>query len=96
MVGAYVRASQDKVDAARVISDRTASRAISLAVKPPRVASSLRKAGVLLILTPDPLTAVPGVAMIGASLAMRRREAAGLAELVNETAKTMRDLQSMV
>lgn len=96
MVGAYVRASHDKVDAARVISDRTASKSIRLAVKPPRAGSSLRKAGILLILTPDPLTAVPGLALVGASLAMKKREAAGLAELVSETARTMRELQSMV
>ena len=98
MVGAYVRASRDKVDVARVIADKATSKSIRLAVKPPRVASSLRKAGVLFLLAPDPITAVPGAIMVGASYVAKRREAAGLEELVRETADTMRavrELQSL-
>jgi hypothetical protein len=96
MVGAYARASKDKIDAARVISDRTASKSIRLAIKPPRIASSLRKAGAALILAPDPFTGVAGVFMVGASFVAKKREAAGLEELVRETANTMRALQSFL
>jgi hypothetical protein len=96
MVGAYVRASRDKLEAARAISDKTAAESIRAAVKPPRVASSLTKTGVALILAPDPFTGAAGVALLGASLAMKRREAAGLKELAKETADTMRALQSLV
>jgi hypothetical protein len=95
IVGAYVRASRDRVEAAKVISDQTASKSVRLAVKPPRVASSLKKAGIALILAPDPITGVAGGFMLGASLVMKRREAAGLQELIKETADTMRGLREL-
>ncbi len=95
-VDAFVRASQDKMEVFRVISDDRASKSVRLAVKPPKVASSLKKAGIVLILTPDPLTAVPGVAMIGASYAMKRREAIGLEDVVKQARKTVSDLESLL
>jgi hypothetical protein len=96
VVGAYLRSSQDKMEVAKIFADKTASKSVKLALKPPRPASTLRKAGALLILTPDPFTAVPGVMMVAASFAMQRREAAGLEELIKETANTMRSLQSLI
>jgi hypothetical protein len=95
MVGAYVAASRDKVEFARIMSDKTMGDALRMVVKPPRPASGLRKTGALLILAPDPITAVPGVAMLAASFVMKRREAAGLEDLVKETQRTMRELKSL-
>ena len=93
-----MRASRDKVEAASVVADKATSKSIRLAVKPPKIASSLKKAGILFLLAPDPITAVPGLVMVGASYAAKRREAAGLEELVKETAdvmRAMRDMQSL-
>jgi len=56
----------------------------------------LRKAGVALIVaTPDPFTAIPGVAMIATSYAMKRKDPAKLDDLAAETRKILRDLESI-
>jgi hypothetical protein len=64
--------------------------------KPKSPSSTLKKAGVALIVgTPDPITAVPGVALIVASVAMKKKEPAKLDDLANETRKIIRDLESL-
>lgn len=64
--------------------------------KPSSPSSAMKKAGVALIVgTPDPVTAVPGVALLAASYAAKRREPAKLADLAMETRKILRDLQSL-
>jgi len=62
--------------------------------KPKSPSSTLKKAGVALIVaTPDPITAVPGVALIAASYAAKRKEPAKLDDLAAETKKILRELQ---
>ena len=96
VVAAYARTSAEKAEVARAVGDVATRRALKDVVKPPKVAGALRKAGTLMILTPDPITLVPGVAMVGASFVMKRREPAGLEDLVKETAKQMRELESLL
>jgi len=64
--------------------------------KPNSPSSALRKAGIALIVaTPDPVTAVPGVALIATSYAVRRKEPTKLDDLAAETRKILRDMQSL-
>jgi hypothetical protein len=64
--------------------------------KPNSPSSALRKAGVALIVaTPDPITAVPGVALIASSYAVKRNEPTKLDDLAAETRKMLRDIQSL-
>jgi hypothetical protein len=64
--------------------------------KPGSPSSAMKKAGVALIVaTPDPFTAVPGVALIASSYVARRREPAKLDDLAIETKKLLRDLRSL-
>jgi hypothetical protein len=53
------------------------------------------KAGIALILTPDPISGLPGVALLASSFVMKRREPASLASLAQETRKTLREIQSL-
>jgi hypothetical protein len=55
----------------------------------------MRKAGIALIVTPDPFTSVPGVALLASSLVMKRREPASLGTLARETRKVLREIQSL-
>jgi hypothetical protein len=64
--------------------------------KPNSPSSALKKAGVTLIVaTPDPVTAVPGVALIAASYASKRKEPTKLDDLAAETRKILRDIQGL-
>lgn len=64
--------------------------------KPGSPSSAMKKAGIALIVgTPDPVTAVPGVALIAASYVSKRRDPAKLDDLAAETRKILRDFQSL-
>ena len=64
--------------------------------KPKSPSSTMKKVGVALIVgTPDPITAVPGVALIAASLVLKKKEPAKLDDIASETRKILRDLQSL-
>lgn len=95
-VSAYVRSSGDRVEVARSISDDKTAEKLRLVVKPPNPSSSLKKAGAVLLLTPDPFTAVPGTALIGMAYVMKRREPLSVESILRETRKTMRELQTIL
>jgi hypothetical protein len=72
------------------------ARRLSNVSRPNSPSSTLKKAGVALIVaTPDPVTAVPGIALIAASYAAKRNEPAKLDDLAAETRKILRDVQSL-
>ncbi len=95
VVAAYARTSTEKLEVARTVGDTSTKKTLRDVVRPPKPAGSLRKAGTLLILAPDPITFVPGVAMVGLSFVMKSKEPAGLEDLTRETAKRMRELESL-
>jgi len=99
-----VRSAADSLSRLREIKKQVASSADGSGVsrslrdisKPSSPGSTLKKAGVALIVaTPDPITAVPGVALIATSYAIKRKEPANLDDLAAETRKVLRDMQSL-
>lgn len=72
------------------------SRRLNDLSKPSSPSSALKKAGVALIVaTPDPITAVPGVALVASSYAVKRKDPTKLDDLAAETRKILRDIQSL-
>lgn len=64
--------------------------------RPGSPSSAMRKAGVaLIVVTPDPVTAVPGVALIAASYAYKKKEPTNLSDLAAETRKMLRDIRDL-
>lgn len=86
--------------AATALGDGESKGALKAIVSPPSLSKTFRNAGlVLLVVTPDPVTAIPGAAFMGASYAARRREAASLEAMRKEAVKAVRlvqDLQSLL
>lgn len=76
------------------MGNRDTSKALKQVVKPNSVSKTLRRAGIGLILAPDPLTAVPGAIMLGASLVARGREPLSPASVLNETRKILAEIGS--
>jgi len=95
-VAAYQRASIDRVEVGRNVHSVVTNEKLRMATKPPRLSSSMRKSGAALLLAPDPVTAIPGVALLAASVAMKKRDPASLEDLAKETRKMMRDLGSLL
>lgn len=62
---------------------------------PKSPSSAMKKAGIaLIVVTPDPITAIPGVALIATSIAIKRKEPAKLDDLAAETQKILREIRS--
>ncbi|MDG7007474.1 MAG: hypothetical protein JRN06_04420 [Nitrososphaerota archaeon] len=99
-----VRAVADSLTRLNGVKDQVASSvdsgSVSRQVKnlsnPASPSSTLKKVGFALIVgTPDPVTAVPGVALLAASVAAKRREPTKLDDLAAETRKILRDIESL-
>ncbi len=90
------RLNEAKGSVASSVDTRTVSRHVRRLSKPSSPSSTLKKAGVALIVgSPDPITAVPGVALLAASVATKRKDPTKLDDLAAETRKILRDIQSL-
>jgi hypothetical protein len=95
VAGSLSRLNETKAQVASSIDASSVTEHFNRLTKPKSPSSSMRKAGVALIIaTPDPFTAVPGVALIASSYAVKRKEPAKLEDVVTETRKILREIQS--
>jgi len=90
------RLQESKSSVASSIDTKHVAHHLNNVSRPNSPSSTLKKAGVALIVgTPDPITAVPGVALIAASYAAKRKEPAKLDDLAAETRKLLRDIEGL-
>ena len=90
------RLKETKGLVASSVDSRGVANHLNKLSKPNSPSSTMRKAGVALIVgTPDPITAVPGVALIAASYATKRNDPTKLEDLASETRKILRDISSL-
>ncbi len=89
------RLANDMVHVAGAVDTRPLKRQLRDLTKPPSLSGGMRKAGIALILAPDPITGVPGVALLASSLVMKRGEPASLGSLAQETRRVLREIQSL-
>jgi len=90
------RLQEAKSNVASSVDTKHTARQLGKVSKPNSPSSTLKKAGVALIVaTPDPVTAVPGVALIVASYAAKRNEPAKLDDLGVETRKILREIERL-
>lgn len=98
-----VRSSTDSVSrlvsenahVVRTVNKSPLKRHLDNVTNPPSLSGGLRKAGIALIAAPDPVTGVPGVALLASSFIVKRKEAASLENLAQETRKVLREIQSL-
>jgi hypothetical protein len=79
---------------AKCLADGETRNGLRQVAKPNSISKTMRKAGIGLVLAPDPVTAVPGAILLGASLAMRGREPLSPASVFNETRKLLAEIGS--
>lgn len=95
LTDSVVRRSQTRIDSYAAISDPRTKDALRAVVEPPDISRTLKKAGVALMIPPDPVTDVAGAALIGAAYALQSRKPLGLKSMMEETERTLRDLGSI-
>jgi hypothetical protein len=89
------RLTVSKAEVASATNPAPVVRKIRTLTKPGSPTSTMRKVGVALIAAPDPITGVPGVALVASSYLLKSKEPATLANLAQETRKLLRDLESI-
>jgi len=87
---------KDRAAAAGALANADTRDALKQVMRPNSLSRTLRRAGVALILAPDPFTAVPGAVMLGASFAARGKEPLSAASVVIETRKILDEMSSFI
>jgi hypothetical protein len=91
-----VRLNEAKGSVQASVDTKDAKASLNRLAKPNSPSSVMKKAGVALIVgTPDPITAVPGVALIAASYATKRKDPSKLEDIATETRKILREISSL-
>jgi hypothetical protein len=94
-LGSLGRVAGYRKEVAASLDSKAARGRVKDVVKPSSPASTMKKVGVALIAAPDPITAVPGVALLASAYALKKKEPASLNSLLAESRKILRDLQSL-
>jgi len=87
---------KDRESVAARLADAQTKEKLKQVVKPNSLTRTLRRTGVALILAPDPITAVPGAVMLGASLVTRKREPLTPASVFEETQNILSEMDSYI
>ena len=90
-----LRLAEEKAGVAAAVNASPLRRHFDNLTKPPSLSGGMRKAGIALIVTPDPISGVPGVALLASSFVLKRKEPASLESLAQETRKALREIQSL-
>jgi len=94
--GSLARLTEARSSVTSSIDTKPVAKHLNKLSKPGSPSSAMKKAGIALIVaTPDPITAVPGVALIAASYATKRKDPTKLEDLATETRKILREIQSL-
>ena len=64
-------------------------------VRPKSPVGGMKKAGMVLLLSPDPLTNIPGAALLASSYFLKKKEPSSITTLVREARKTLREIESL-
>jgi hypothetical protein len=86
----------ERASLARKLADRESKNTLKQVARPNSISRTMRKAGVALLVSPDPFTNVPGAIMLGASLATRKKDPLSPASLLAETRKLMAEMGSFL
>ncbi len=94
-VGFVSRIAEVRAGVASTLDSSPLRRSVEQVVRPKTISGGMRKVGVVLVASPDPITDIPGVALLASSFVLKKREPANLNSLALETTRVMRDLRSL-
>jgi len=89
------RLAKEKLEVATIADSTQVRWSLERVSKPVSLSSGMKKAGVALIAAPDPLTGVPGIALLASSYVLKRKEPASIVHLTQETQKVLREIRSL-
>lgn len=87
---------EDRQSAARSLGDPETKDKLRQVVRPNSISRTLRKAGVALLLSPDPITDIPGAIMLGASIAAKKKDPMSASSVLEEARKLMSEIDESI
>ncbi len=90
------RVLKDRGAVAGSLADAGTKARLRQVAKPNSISKTLRKTGLALMLSPDPITDVPGAIMLGASFATRKKDPLSPKSVLEEARKLLDDMDSFV
>ncbi|HUI01294.1 MAG TPA: hypothetical protein VLX56_06665 [Nitrososphaerales archaeon] len=94
--GSAENVMRDRAAVAKGLADGATRRRLKDVAKPNSMTKTMRRAGVGLVLAPDPLTSVAGAVVIGASLAAKKRDPLSSSSVSEELARLAKELGSLL
>lgn len=89
------RVAITRTEVSATLRSDAVKESVGRVVDPRSLIKGMRRLGVVLVAAPDPITGIPGAALLASSYILKRREPANLKLLAAETKKLMRDIQSL-
>lgn len=93
MVKSTERIARDASETACALAMKDVGASVRATTRESKIHSKLRNTGIALLVAPDPITDIPGLALLVASHIVKKREAVSLNTLSLEFRKTMKELQ---
>jgi hypothetical protein len=91
-----IRVAEEKVAVRRSLTGEDVRDGLEKVIRPNSIAGRMKKAGVVLMLSPDPITDIPGAALLASAYLLKKREPSSVETLVHEARKILRDIESIV
>ncbi|MDG6949293.1 MAG: hypothetical protein JRM77_05490 [Nitrososphaerota archaeon] len=92
------RTSQERARVAKSLSTAETRERLDDIIKPNSISKTLKKMGIMILLSPDPLGPIidiPGVVLLSASYFIKGREPMGVESVFRETQQVLDDLQQL-
>ncbi len=90
-----IRTVRTRSEVSTALTGRGVEKGLQDAVRPRSLSSGIRKAGIALMLSPDPLTDIPGIALLASAYLIKKRDPSSIKTLMNEARRVIRDVESL-
>ncbi|MDA4128556.1 MAG: hypothetical protein OK422_03760 [Thaumarchaeota archaeon] len=95
MVRSISRVAEDRGHVGTTLAQKDVKSSLEQLVRPRSLAGGMKKAGVALLLAPDPITDVAGIALLASAYVAKDRDPASVKNVVHEARKLLRDMESL-
>jgi len=85
-----------KIEVATTMGNERTKTCLKQLANPRSPSRTIQKVGTVLLLSPDPVTDLPAIAIIGASYLMKRHDPLSVGSMIKEADRTLKEFQSLL
>ncbi len=90
-----IRTARTRSEVGTALTGRGVQRGLQDVLRPRSLSSGIRKAGIALMLSPDPLTDIPGIALLASAYLIKKRDPSSIKTVMKEARRAIRDVESL-